>query len=382
MQQGKRSLKKVVFLALVLCLVGGVVSGISTEAKSTKTSITSISSPKAGQIKVKYKKVSGRKYQVQISRHSNMKSSKSWKTSSTTKTISDRKQGQKYYVRVRTYKGKSYSKWSKIKTVKVKKEKSNVYIHDNLAMEELDRSAYSAVFDRVEKNETYVFVGNEDEIEEVYKVLVNNYEQVVVHYDEIKQRQDDSYYEKYLAVPESCRTLSTAKELSDYGYALKFDADNWKEVKEYREYLLRAKQAVVQAGVKDGMDKKTAVNKIAKWLSKNISYDYTYKGANCKFFSTRKGVCRDYAAAFVKMCQIANINDVQYITGQGYSSKSWGSHAWCRVKISGTWYWIDPTWMSTTKNTKKYGLTKSLWKDHKDAKVGKMQIPQTVHHVK
>lgn len=90
---------------------------------SVKTASPSI---KAGKKKValtlKRAKYSGAGYQIQIK-----KSGGSWKSYSTTglkKTIKNLKSGKKYTIRVRSYKKidekKYYSKWSKLKSVKVK----------------------------------------------------------------------------------------------------------------------------------------------------------------------------------------------------------------------------------------------------------------------
>ena len=95
------------------------------------TSVVSVSSPKAKQVKVKWKKkskVTG--YQIQYSTSYKFTKSTTSKlkvkgAKTTSKTIKKLKAGKKYYVRIRTYKtadGKTkYSKWSKYKKVTVKK---------------------------------------------------------------------------------------------------------------------------------------------------------------------------------------------------------------------------------------------------------------------
>ena len=95
----------------------------------TMTCITGLTSPKAGQVLVTYKKNTiGTGYQIQLSLNKDFAPSvKAWVTSNTTLTrkIGSLKKGQKYYVRIRTYKlvdgVKYYSAWSAIKAIRVKK---------------------------------------------------------------------------------------------------------------------------------------------------------------------------------------------------------------------------------------------------------------------
>lgn len=55
-------------------------------------------------------------------------------------------------------------------------------------------------------------------------------------------------------------------------------------------------------------------------------------------FTTRTGDCAGISAAFYVLCKAKKI-PVRYVIGWSGGS----CHAWNRVKISGTWYWIDAT---------------------------------------
>ena len=88
------------------------------------------SSPKTKQLKVTYKKVAGvTGYQVSYSTSKNF-TKKTTKTvtvkgaAKTSKTVKSLKKGKKYYVKVRSYKTvsgtKYYSGYTKVKSVKVK----------------------------------------------------------------------------------------------------------------------------------------------------------------------------------------------------------------------------------------------------------------------
>ncbi len=97
-------------------------------AKTTKLKKPTISKLTKGrkQFKVKWKKVSGiTGYQIQYSTSKKFtkKTTKTVKVKGakkTSATVKKLKSKKKYYVRIRTYKGKKYSSWSKVKSVKVK----------------------------------------------------------------------------------------------------------------------------------------------------------------------------------------------------------------------------------------------------------------------
>ena len=95
----------------------------------TMTCILSLISPKAGQMLVTYKKNTiGTGYQIQFSLNKDFSpATGAMVTSNTTLTrkVGNLQKGQKYYVRIRTYKlvdgAKYYSAWSTIKAVRIKK---------------------------------------------------------------------------------------------------------------------------------------------------------------------------------------------------------------------------------------------------------------------
>ena len=101
----------------------------TTVMAATKIPSTSISSIKVKNeaITVKWKKKSGiTGYQIQYSTNSKFKKGNKSIKIKNAKTISKKitklKVAKKYYVRIRTYKGKKYSKWSKVKSIKTPKE--------------------------------------------------------------------------------------------------------------------------------------------------------------------------------------------------------------------------------------------------------------------
>lgn len=95
-------------------------------ASMPTTTITSVKSQSKA-FTVKWKKKSGiTGYQIQYSTNSKFKKGNKSIKIKNAKTISKKitklKAAKKYYVRIRTYKGKKYSKWSKVKSIKTPKE--------------------------------------------------------------------------------------------------------------------------------------------------------------------------------------------------------------------------------------------------------------------
>ena len=116
-------------IASIILLVSLMTFCNTTVMAATKIPSTSISSIKVKNeaFTVKWKKKSSiTGYQIQYSTNSKFKKEnksikiKSAKTGS--KKITKLKAAKKYYVRIRTYKGKKYSKWSKVKSIKTPKE--------------------------------------------------------------------------------------------------------------------------------------------------------------------------------------------------------------------------------------------------------------------
>ena len=111
----------------VIILVAAITSSTVTFAASMPTTtITSVKSQSKA-FTVKWKKKSGiTGYQIQYSTNSKFKKGNKSIKIKNAKTISKKitklKVAKKYYVRIRTYKGKKYSKWSKVKSIKTPKE--------------------------------------------------------------------------------------------------------------------------------------------------------------------------------------------------------------------------------------------------------------------
>ena len=120
-------MKKITAIILSIFILLGIYYPCNILAASMPT--TTITSVKAQSkaFTIKWKKKSGiTGYQIQYSTNSKFKkgnkSIKIKNAKTVSKKITKLKVAKKYYVRIRTYKGKKYSKWSKVKSIKTPKE--------------------------------------------------------------------------------------------------------------------------------------------------------------------------------------------------------------------------------------------------------------------
>ena len=122
-------MKKIFSLLLSFVMLISIVSLVDFSAFAASIPTTTITSVKAQSkaFTVKWKKKSSiTGYQIQYSTNSKFKKGNKSIKIKNAKTISKKitklKAAKKYYVRIRTYKGKKYSKWSKVKSIKTTKE--------------------------------------------------------------------------------------------------------------------------------------------------------------------------------------------------------------------------------------------------------------------
>ena len=121
MKKLKYILSAIVSIILLVSLMTFCNTTVMAATKIPSTSISSIK-VKNEAITVKWKKKSGiTGYQIQYSTNSRFKKNNKKIKIKNSKTVSKKITGlnptQKYYVRIRTYKGKKYSSWSKKKCI-------------------------------------------------------------------------------------------------------------------------------------------------------------------------------------------------------------------------------------------------------------------------
>ncbi|MCM1105846.1 MAG: hypothetical protein NC355_02775 [Blautia sp.] len=79
-----------------------------------------------------------------------------------------------------------------------------------------------------------------------------------------------------------------------------------------------------------------------------------------------EGVCESYAVAFYIMANAAGLQ-CEYVTGDAWNGSYRDAHAWNRVCIDGTWYYIDCTWDDDRESgheSDNYFMSPTLWKTH------------------
>ena len=130
-------MKRSIFIVIttIILLISIPFHTIAFAASMPTTTITSVKAQSKA-FTVKWKKKSGiTGYQIQYSTNSKFKKGNKSIKIKNAKTISKKitklKAAKKYYVRIRTYKGKKYSKWSKKKNIIIKPNKENHCTNNN-----------------------------------------------------------------------------------------------------------------------------------------------------------------------------------------------------------------------------------------------------------
>ncbi len=131
--QMKRILSIIIMVLILVTSMTFPVNVFAADIPNTK--ITSLKGQDAT-ITIKWKKKSNiTGYQIQYSTNSNFKNNnkiiKIKKAKIVSKNITGLKASKKYYIRIRTYKGKKYSNWSKKKNIIIKPNKENHCTNNN-----------------------------------------------------------------------------------------------------------------------------------------------------------------------------------------------------------------------------------------------------------
>lgn len=107
----------------------------------------------------------------------------------------------------------------------------------------------------------------------------------------------------------------------------------------------------------DNMSTREKVKAVHDWLCIHVAYDYdnylngtiprsSYSIAGPIYYG--KSVCQGYADTFQAFMEVLGIES-EVISGTATNSSGHtGGHAWNKVKVDGTWYWIDVTWDDPT----------------------------------
>ena len=134
--------------------------------------------------------------------------------------------------------------------------------------------------------------------------------------------------------------------------------------------VLDAAFAALDQIITDGMTEEQKVRAIHDYLIYHANYvnDGDYRSAENWALGAGgvllhgEGVCQSYSFAFYMMTTAVGL-DCHYVSGRVTT----GSHGWNRVKVDGTWYYIDCTWddpVGGGRERDTYYLSKTLWSDH------------------
>ena len=171
-------MKRSIFIVIttIILLISIPFHTIAFAASMPTTTITSVKAQSKA-FTVKWKKKSGiTGYQIQYSTNSKFKKGNKSIKIKNAKTISKKitklKAAKKYYVRIRTYKGKKYSKWSKVKSAKISKESKSNKDNIHKEMHCTNNNDHSMSCGNMGR-----WFNNKREIEQYLKEIDNNYAQ-------------------------------------------------------------------------------------------------------------------------------------------------------------------------------------------------------------
>ena len=131
--------------------------------------------------------------------------------------------------------------------------------------------------------------------------------------------------------------------------------------KEYVE-LKEIEDFILSVSGDRGVTDLELVNHLNNWLKSNTSYDYNFRDISYSelgIVKNRSAVCDGYSDFVKRVCDMYGVPCEKVI-----GNVDEGLHAWNRVKIGGTWYYLDTTW-NVCLNSNEYYLSKTLWSDHR-----------------
>lgn len=123
--------------------------------------------------------------------------------------------------------------------------------------------------------------------------------------------------------------------------------------------------ALEEMGLYTGMSQYEAVLTINEWMRSNLVYERNHC-TPLVALSTGKAQCAGYASLFEYLCEYTGIDTTEVTGCAGHKDHhcQYGCHAWNRVQLDGTWYYLDVCW-NDSSNPNRYFLTQELWAGRK-----------------
>ena len=132
-------------------------------------------------------------------------------------------------------------------------------------------------------------------------------------------------------------------------------------VQDYQDLIY--KQNTILSIIGNGITERTVIERLINWCIANCSYDYNYQAHYVMgLLQDKKGICADFTNLVCDVCELYGI-PCEYISSPDDGRDYLDRHAWNRVCIGGTWYYVDVTW-SVCCGYNAYPLTETLWENH------------------
>lgn len=111
--------------------------------------------------------------------------------------------------------------------------------------------------------------------------------------------------------------------------------------------------------VNNKMSAKQKAMAIQRYVSKAFKYNEKIFSLN-KALQKKKGNCTAFTSYYNALCAAAGL-EARRCEGSLFDSDEWGGHAWNKVKIDNSWYYVD---YCLAQNFPEYAWSKTLWNDH------------------
>ncbi|OSA97298.1 UNVERIFIED_ORG: hypothetical protein B2H98_08105 [Clostridium botulinum] len=126
--------------------------------------------------------------------------------------------------------------------------------------------------------------------------------------------------------------------------------------KEQEELINNEINKIIGEIINDKMTDIQKIEAVNNYLVDKFDYDYTYVSNNpYTAFKTGKTVCQGYSMTVYKILNKLNI-PCEIVVGTSGNT----SHSWNKVKINGTWRYLDVTNNDTNRSNKYFLVTKDI----------------------
>ena len=105
-------------------------------------------------------------------------------------------------------------------------------------------------------------------------------------------------------------------------------------------------EAMVEELIKPGMTDEEKYASLVYGLCQKVKYDLDYHGLYSAFIEG-KGGCSSYARAYLLLCTLSGL-PCYYVGGKAGGLGA-GPHSWNIVKVGGSYFHVDPTWIGSWK---------------------------------